>query len=648
MNVSISAGSASPSAVRRLVLYALSRPVDRVDDFVALALRAIRPHADRIVVMVPDGTGDAARHRLGDLCDAVRVTPSREFDPSAYAWAAQREQRRQSEFDEVVLTGDSWFGPVCDFAPVLERMSSVRASVWAMVENAHGLPEAFPLAGFPHRATPWLWTVVRPAAFASSTWGEFWSTRPSSSAPAAAETDFLAHVRGHGHVLAFAFPADRYPSPDPALYTSGLLLDDGCPMLARTAFTLYPPFLDRFAVIGRDILRDVQGRGFPLEPILQNLARTVAPKSLYAVGGMMEVLPESGDGYDASRPFRVAAVVHVSDLGGVDELLARLAYLPGPFDLFVTTTDGKRATQLQRLIEERDDHAVRRAEVRVTPASRGRDMSDFFVGCRDVLLGGEYDLVVKVHARSMRHKTLNVRRYFRRYQYQNLLNSPVYVQDLLAVFQREPGLGVVFPPMMHIGYSTMGRAWAGLRDRAAELASELGISVPLDEVSPLAPFGGMWVARPDALRLLSSRRWRYSDYGRRGAPRFGDLARLQERMVAYAAGELGYHSRTVLTREHASISHTALESKVDNLFSTTRGWPVEQIQLLQRAGYAGHGGAVALSRMYLRLNHPRVSRLLMPLYHIALRAFVALTPLRSGAGRLLTALGVRRPAGEDG
>ena len=63
-------------------------------------------------------------------------------------------------------------------------------------------------------------------------------------------------------------------------------------------------------------------------------------------------------------------------------------------------------------------------DVRVTPASKGRDMSDFFVGCRDVLLSGDYDLIVKVHSRRKQHKTMNVRRYFRRYQYENLLNSP--------------------------------------------------------------------------------------------------------------------------------------------------------------------------------------------------------------------------------
>src|SRR3546814_9905620 len=124
---------------------------------------------------------------------------------------------------------------------------------------------------------------------------------------------------------------------------------------------------------------------------------------------------------------------------------------------------------------------IRSIEVRVTPASHGRDMSDLFVGCRDVLLDGSHDLLVKVHARAMPRKTLNAARYFQRYQLDNLLNAAGYVRNVIALFEREPGLGLVFPPMMHIGYGTMGRAWAGLERAVGRVVHDLGLTVPLDK-----------------------------------------------------------------------------------------------------------------------------------------------------------------------
>lgn len=622
----------------RLVLYALSRAHGPTDDFVVHALLAIRPFADRMIVIAPAGTSDADRQLLMEFADDVLISPWAQFENRAYPWTIEHIAGVPESVEEIVLTGDAWFGPMNDFAPVISRMASASLDAWAMVENTSGQPEAFPDAGFPAREQPWTWTSVRKSVFASAQWAQYWDAPRTTAQRVAQEDGFIHELRARGRRVDHAFPAADYPSADPGFYTPTLLIDDGCPTLARDVFAAYPPFLDRFAVIGREILAHVERHGFPVPLIRRNLVRTVPSKALVTNIGLLDVLADRELTYDSTRPLRIAAVVHVTDLDGIDEILQRLSYLPDAYDLYLTTTDGKRATQLTRTVEGRTDPARKSVDVRVTPASRGRDMSDFFVGCRDVLLSGEYDIVVKLHARRTRRKTLNLRRYFRRYQLENLLDSPGYAANVLGLFQREEGLGFVFPPMMHIGYSTMGSGWGGLREAAEHLCVELGIHVPLDEISPLAPFGGMWIGRPEAMRLISAQRWRYGDYSSRGSHRYHELAHVQERLIAYAGAELGYHSRLVMSREHAAISHTALESKVDNLFSTTRGWPVEQIQLMQRAGPTGHGGIVALSRMYIRLNHPRLSRVLMPLYELAFRAFVAVKVGRVGVRRIVAML----------
>jgi lipopolysaccharide biosynthesis protein len=183
--------------------------------------------------------------------------------------------------------------------------------------------------------------------------------------------------------------------------------------------------------------------------------------------------------------------------------------------------------------------------------------------------------------------------------------------------------------MMHIGYATMGRGWADLYQAADKICQMLGITVPLDRVSPLAPYGGMWIGRPEALRPLSDHAWSFADYDFEKRGKLGRLAHLQERLIAVAAAQCGFHVRTVLTPEHAAISHTALDFKVDELFSTTRGYPVEQIQLLHRAGFTGYGGVVAIARMYLRVNHPRIVAFLRPGYHLAFRAYGGFSAVRS-------------------
>ena len=78
-------------------------------------------------------------------------------------------------------------------------------------------------------------------------------------------------------------------------------------------------------------------------------------------------------------------------------------------------------------------------------------------------------------------------------------------------------------------------------------------------------------------------------------------------IIAYAAAELGYHSRTISTLEHTAISHAALDFKLDQMGATMPGYPIDQIQFLHRAGWLGHGGIVALTRVYLKLNHPKIA-----------------------------------------
>ena len=62
---------------------------------------------------------------------------------------------------------------------------------------------------------------------------------------------------------------------------------------------------------------------------------------------------------------------------------------------------------------------------------------------------------------------------------------------------------MVFPPIYHIGYPTLGHSWFGNEEAAEELAERLGIGVPFDDTTPVSPYGSMFMARPHTLRKLT-------------------------------------------------------------------------------------------------------------------------------------------------
>ncbi|WP_424023909.1 rhamnan synthesis F family protein, partial [Microbacterium sp.] len=466
-----------------------------MEDYIPFALAGLRDHAARVLVVVNGSLSDEGRAKLEPVSDEILVRENVGFDIWAHKDALDHVGAGIAEFDEVLLTNDTWFGPVRPYGPVFERMGEQAVHFWGMTDHAREEPNPFTGEGVLHYHLQSFWIAVRREMFLSPEWEAYWRDLPQMpgyfDAVLQHEAVFTEHFasRGFGHGVAFG--SEGYPTDHPALFNPDLLLADGCPVLKRRPFFHYPTFLDRHAVIGREILRDVESYGFPMDFIWQDLARNVAPKTLNTDAAMLEVLPEVDVSYDPSRPFRIAAILDIVHVEMTDELLDRVSHLPPPVDLYITTTDEARAGRIRAILDRRNDAGIARSELRIVPSTLGRHMSAFLIECRDVLVDGGYDLVVKLHSKKSLRKSYNASRYFVRHQFENLLSSPGYVANVLALFQKEPGLGVVFPPMIHIGIPTMGRGWSVHRTRAEVVLTSMGVQVPLDDVSPLAPLGGM-------------------------------------------------------------------------------------------------------------------------------------------------------------
>lgn len=610
MKPSVSTDFSVKAQVRRALVFAVHSPRNEVDAATWHQLAALRQLADTVVIVVDRAFPADEQQALRAQADRLILHDGPAVGAGAYQSLFGRGQSDLAEHDEVVLTGNSWFGPIGSFDEVMHRMSGEDVEHWRLIETTDRDPEAFPQEGFPVQQFPWIWTVVRGEVLRTPAWREFWRMRRTES-----EDEFADFLSARGLRGGAAFAAAGAPRGNPGTFAPGALISQGCPVLLRNVFAQFPPLLERFAVLVRPILAEVERLGYPMPVLWQSVVRTTPLAALNSLASMLEVLPEGqARATDADTPLRVCVLAHVPNLEFVDELAARLKQIPGEFDLVVTTTDGTKASKLRKRLDESDFAWAHRAVVRVSWVPGGRDMGALLIGCRDILLSDDYDLIVRVHGRTPRRKSANVREYGRRYQLENLLSSPASIQRIFDLFRREPGLGLVFPPMVHIGYGTMGRGWGVYRQPAADLCEQLGIDVPLDYVSPLAPYGGMWIGRPEALRKMTSYAWNASDYRRTKRRDYVELTRVQERLLALAAAEAGYHSRTVLNREHAQIAFTALEFKADELFSTTRGYPVEQIHLLRRAGWLGYGGPLSLARMHTNLNYPRVAAVTQPAY----------------------------------
>lgn len=613
---------ALPGDAKRVIFYLLYDPRGIVDDYVPYKLTQLRAHADYIVVISNGGVNQAGSAVLQGVADEVWERDNVGFDVEGYKWAIERFGDRISEFDELILMNYTWFGPVGDIGPLFERMNALEIDYWGVTDHSEFTPNPITLKGTMPRHIQSHWIAVRRRLFESDAWRDYWTTMPPirsySDSILNHESRFTAHFESEGFTYEVAYPHENYPgTPHPAFERAQQLLEDGCPVLKRRPFFHDPLYLDREGVIGRWLLDAAEEKGYPSGLILQNMARSSEPRVLNTSASLLEILPEQNVGYDPERPQRILATVHIYYEDMTDELLDRLEALPGPYDLVATTTDESKAEFIRGRLAARAPGRLAAHEVRVLPSNRGRDLSAFFIASRDAVMSGNYDLVVKVHSKKTVQQGAAVGNLFKRQQLDNLLGSPGYTANVIGLFQKEAGLGAVFPPTVHIGFPTLGGAWFTNKEPTKALADRLGIRVPLDEVSPLAPLGAMWIARPEALRLLFQEHYEYEDYSPETDHSDGSLAHVQERIIPYAAGELGYHVRTVATAEYAAISHTFLEYKLDQLSRTVQGYAIDEVvELQQRANVAGQvdAGLLGSARAYISRNHPGLRDRLSPAY----------------------------------
>lgn len=599
--------SAFPADGKRLLVYVVYDKRGDVEDYIPYALTSLREHVDHILVVVNGKLTDAGRAVLEPVADEILVRENRGFDIWGYKAGIDHVGEAIADFDELIIANDTWYGPVCPFGPVFDRIDAQELHFWGMTDHARVEPHPFTFTGYLPYHLQSYWVGVRREMFLSEEWQRYWAELPAmdsySDAVVKHEGVFTEHFTDHGFIGEVAFPiitdvAENYP----VLYARQLL-EAGCPTLKRRPFFQWPALLDRLAVIGRWTLEVAEQAGYPVELIHRDVARNVQPRVANTDLAMLEVLAETDLAYDPAAPLRTVVLAHIFYEEMAPEMLDRADCLPGEYDLVITTADEVKAEAIRAVLAQRPARGKR--EVRVVASNNGRDQGAFLIDCRDVLVSGEYDLLVKIHSKKTPQDIYSVGRHFREQQFTNLLNSPGYAANAVALFQREPGLGLAYPPTVHLGHPTLGRGWWANKSGFYELCKELGIHVPLDDISPLAPFGSMYFARPEALAVLLRREWNADDFGGAEAYQDGGLAHILERMPSYAAGELGYHTRTIANAEYLAQSHTALEYNLDQLSATIPGASMDQIGLLQILGHMGDGSIGDFLRMYMRRHHPQ-------------------------------------------
>ena len=141
---------------------------------------------------------------------------------------------------------------------------------------------------------------------------------------------------------------------------------------------------------------------------------------------------------------------------------------------------------------------------------------------------------------------------------------------------------MVFPPVVNIGFPTMGHSWFTNRSAAMELASSLGIRTIFDRTTPVAPYGTMFWAGRRRWPSSPSTDFTYEDFASEDAGwDDGMLGHVLERLYGYTVLDAGHTSPLVLNTDWAAINYAFLEYKLQRISSMLPAYTQDQVDCIE-------------------------------------------------------------------
>lgn len=604
--------------MKRAGIFLFYDPEGKVDDYILGCLGSLQQHMDYLLVVSNSPLDETNRKRLESVSSEVMERKNVGYDVGAYRDGLRHlGWDHMGDYDELVLFNYTFFAPIHPWAGLFERTDKWDTDFWGITEHDEVRPHPFlPKLVMPRHIQSH-WIAVRSSLSTTKDWRTYWEDMPPIESYNDSiqwhESRFTGYFNALGYRHEVAYNVDDYPSANPVFDNASLLLQDGCPILKRRNLFHNPLHLDRFAIIGADMLEQARLAGYDTDLILSNLARTSKPRDLVTNAGLTWVVPQSAseETYAAAATQKILAVAHIFYADMAEEILQRLSVLPKGYYLVATTSNEENQAQISAVMER---YGVE-GEVRVVASNRGRDIGAFLVDCNDVLSSDKWDIVVKIHSKKSVQDDYNAAQLFKTHLYDNLLNSRAHVANILAEFAAHPALGMVLAPLPHMGYPTMGHAWFTNREPAQAVAKRLGINVPFDKDMPLATYGSMFIARPQALTKLVNAGFKPENFPVEGGYKDGSLAHVLERLMAYAALSEGFYVRPVLAPKWAEVYYGYLEYKLAAVSSFLPPFTIDQVPYLK-----AHGGPIpnvlASIKVNIMLRQPKVGNALKPAYRL--------------------------------
>ena len=344
--------------------------------------------------------------------------------------------------------------------------------------------------------------------------------------------------------------ASTLPSKDlnPSFYYPVELLSSGSPFIKKKVFTEnYSLYLSvSSGSRPRDAMNYIRQNGGHYNQILKALIKTSTPSQLIQTLQLNYFVNNNNTNERRTSSPKTAVICFVFYKDTIDYICNILIRFNLIADIYiVSSNEGVLHSYEDKLINRLSNVEYRLQE------NKGRNEAAFFITCKDVWK--KYRYVCALHDKKTSHARPALQGMeFMRHCEQNLCSSQSAILEILGLFEDNPLLGLLVPPLPFFGnfipaaYKPLGRNRISISLLNNKFfAGNLFNRGQIDVFS--APFGGMFWARTDAFSTLLNSRLSIEDFPVEPIKTFdGTILHAMERSYPLIAKLSGFYTARII------------------------------------------------------------------------------------------------------
>ncbi len=541
--------------MKRLAIYVHNDSAGRVQDYIIHCLKGLQEVVNEILVVVNGNISYEGRRKLESLNVGILVRDNIGFDWSG--WKAGIEYYgydKIAEYDDLLLTNNTFYGPVYPFSEMWDEMDKRDCDFWGI--NKHpklnylfdaNIPESTMLE---HIQSYWL--VFRNRLLKAPEFKEYWEKQKVhtnySEMVGLGETKLTNYFENRGFKSECYIDFEKYRdliNSNPTFLTYKQVVEDRSPIIKRKYFMYnvitgiselvvgYQPrklldFLEKEKLYDTKLIWQDLLSNHHLSKINDNLNLNYILPSELAYPAKPEVYKKT------------ALVALITHLDLVDYCFSYIKNLPSEVDVFIVTTTEEVKKECLRIFSQISN----KVKVRLQE-NRGRDNAALFITCRDVI--ADYEYLCFVHSKKSVHVKPAIQgEEFRNHNFISLLDTPEYIRNIIETFERNPRLGMFIPfPFRSRDYNMQGgNEWGGNLENTKNFFKKF-LKIDDFDFDPdlIAPLGGMFWTRTKALKTITGYEWKKEDFPKEPLSRTnGLLTHAIERSFCLCAQLDGFYS----------------------------------------------------------------------------------------------------------